>query len=70
MQFGEMAEWLKAAASKAAIPCEWDRGFESPSLLQTLVHRFVWQNLIKRYQRKTVELNALQNAACAVGIKN
>lgn len=29
-----MAEWSKAAASKAVISCEWDRGFESPSLLQ------------------------------------
>ena len=30
---GEMAEWSKAAASKAAIPCKWNRGFESLSLL-------------------------------------
>lgn len=34
MQFisGEMAEWSKAAASKAAILCKWNRGFESLSL--------------------------------------
>ena len=31
---GEMAEWLKATASKAVIPGDWDRGFESRSLLQ------------------------------------
>lgn len=28
-----MAEWPKAAASKAAILCKWNRGFESHSLL-------------------------------------
>lgn len=35
VQAGEMAEWSKAVASKAIIPCEWDRGFKSPSLLQS-----------------------------------
>ena len=30
-----MAEWSKAAASKAAILCKWNRGFESLSLLQS-----------------------------------
>ncbi len=32
---GEMAEWTNAVASKAIIPCKWNRGFESPSLLHT-----------------------------------
>lgn len=31
---GEMAEWSNAVASKAIIPCKWNRGFESLSLLQ------------------------------------
>ena len=30
-----MAEWLKAVASKAIIPGNWNRGFESPSLHTT-----------------------------------
>jgi hypothetical protein len=30
---GEMAEWSNAVASKAIIPSDGDRGFESPSLL-------------------------------------
>ena len=30
---GEMAEWSKAVASKAIIPGNWNRGFESHSLL-------------------------------------
>lgn len=34
---GEMAEWSKAVASKAIIPRNRDRGFESPSLLQQRV---------------------------------
>lgn len=29
---GEMAEWTKAAASKAVVSLRWDRGFESYSL--------------------------------------
>lgn len=36
-----MAEWSKAVDSKSIIPSDWDRGFESPSLLQpTFIRAF------------------------------
>ena len=38
-----MAEWSNAVASKAIISGNRDRGFESPSLLTTLVPSFVRQ---------------------------
>lgn len=40
--YGEMAEWSKATASKAVIPGDWDRGFESRSLLQKLEESCAW----------------------------
>ena len=40
-----MAERSKAAASKAVIPCKWDRGFESPSLLQSVIFEVLNQQL-------------------------
>ncbi len=33
--YGEVAEWLKATASKAVIPGNWNRGFESDPLHQS-----------------------------------
>ena len=34
-----MAEWSKAAASKAVIPIKWNRGFESLSLLHVFQNK-------------------------------
>ena len=40
-----MAEWSKAAASKAVILGNWNRGFESHSLRQSsLLRSFAWRS--------------------------
>ena len=43
---GEMAERSKAAASKAVIPSNWNRGFESPSLL----HLYLPSSVLRHIQ--------------------
>ncbi len=49
---GEVAEWLNAAASKAVILREWDRGFESPSLLHPPSRKALWRGATAKLKKR------------------